>query len=207
MQELMVQYGCGLSSPSGWKNFDASPTLRIQKLPVIGPMLTRGRPVFPASVRFGDVVAGLPVADGAAKAVYCSHVLEHLSLKDFRTSIAETYRILASGGIFRGVVPDIERLIADYNACLEPDAALRFMRGTLLGQEARPRGIRAFLTGSLGNSEHRWMWDYKAMAAELEAAGFRDIRRAVFGDSANTQFNAVEDRYRWDGCLGFECRK
>ncbi len=36
MSTIYVQYGCGLSAPAGWNNYDASPTLRLQKLPVVG---------------------------------------------------------------------------------------------------------------------------------------------------------------------------
>src|SRR5262245_22988509 len=33
-QALYVQYGCGLSAPDDWLNFDASPTLWLQLIPV-----------------------------------------------------------------------------------------------------------------------------------------------------------------------------
>jgi hypothetical protein len=58
---LHVQYGCGLSAPPEWENFDASLTLRFQRVPVIGAML-RGRMtvVFPEQVRYGDIVRGYP---------------------------------------------------------------------------------------------------------------------------------------------------
>ena len=36
-----VQYGAAYSAPEGWLNFDASPTLRLQKLPVAGKALAR----------------------------------------------------------------------------------------------------------------------------------------------------------------------
>ncbi|HEX6859864.1 MAG TPA: hypothetical protein VF138_06660, partial [Caulobacteraceae bacterium] len=62
--KLYVQYGCGLSAPDGWLNFDASPTLRLQRLPLVGRLLTRGRVRFPEAVRYGDITRGLPLADG-----------------------------------------------------------------------------------------------------------------------------------------------
>jgi hypothetical protein len=34
MTKIYIQYGCGLSAPKEWTNFDVSPTLRIQKLPI-----------------------------------------------------------------------------------------------------------------------------------------------------------------------------
>ena len=47
---LYVQYGCGLSAPAGWMNFDASPTLRFERSP-IGFLYTRNRERFPRNVR------------------------------------------------------------------------------------------------------------------------------------------------------------
>ena len=60
-----VQYGCGINAPDVWINFDASPTLRLQNIPLVGPLITRGRARFPASVRYGDVVRGLPITTGS----------------------------------------------------------------------------------------------------------------------------------------------
>lgn len=207
MTGLFVQYGCGLSAPASWRNFDASPTLRLQRLPAVGALVTRGRVIFPANVEYGDVVSGLPVADAACEAVYCSHVLEHLSLEDFRTALRETHRILMPGGTFRGVLPDLELIAKDYVSDPTPEASIRFMRSTLLGMDVRVRGAKALVQESMGNSRHLWMWDYKGLAHELGAAGFREIRRAKFGDNVAQHFADVEDEGRWRDCLGFECNR
>ena len=45
MNSPYVQYGCGLSAPHEWLNFDASPILRLQKLPLLGQLV--GGPKFP----------------------------------------------------------------------------------------------------------------------------------------------------------------
>ena len=152
-----IQYGCGLCAPDGWMNFDGSPTLRLQRLPLLGLMVRKVR--FPKNVLYGDIVAGLPVKDQSAKAVYCSHVLEHLALADFRTAVRNTFRMLAPGGQFRMVLPDLEYVLRRYFEDTQPGAALRFMKESLFGQETRPRTIRAFLSSWLGNADHRWMWD------------------------------------------------
>lgn len=204
---LFVQYGCGLSAPQGWRNFDASPTLRLQRLPIIGGLVTRGRVRFPANVAYGDVVRGLPLADASCDGIYCSHVLEHLSLADFRTALRESRRVLKPGGLFRGVMPDLAVIARAYVADPAPGAAVDFMNSTLLGAERRPRGLRGLVEEYFGNSRHLWLWDYKAAAAELEEAGFRDIRPAQFGDAAEPAFALVEEADRWQDALGFECRR
>jgi hypothetical protein len=203
-----IQYGCGLNAPTSWRNFDISPTLRLQKIPLVAAVLQRrGMPKWSHNVEYGDIVAGLPVEPDSCKAVYCSHVLEHLALDDFRRALRNTYLYLEAGGIFRFVLPDLEYYARQYLNSESSDAALRFMEVTVLGVKTRARGAEGILRTVAGNSAHLWMWDYKAIAAELEQAGFRDIRRAAFNDSQDELFKDVEEFSRWENCLGVECFK
>lgn len=203
---LWIQFGCGNCAPESWLNYDSSPTLQLQRLPLIGRLVPSG-PYgrFPANVLFGDIVAGLPVTDHAASLLYCSHVLEHLSLDDLRKSLRNCRRVLQPGGTFRLVLPDLEFMVDEYKHDPTPEAAIRLMENTILGKKTRSRGIRDFMREWLGNSQHLWMWDYKALAMELNEAGFRKIRRARFGDSPCAAFSDVESADRWKNSLGIEC--
>jgi hypothetical protein len=40
---IYLQYGCSQSYPDSWINFDTSPTLRLQRLPVIGGLFKRAK--------------------------------------------------------------------------------------------------------------------------------------------------------------------
>lgn len=202
-----VQYGCGWSAPKEWRNFDASPTLRFERLPLIGHLYTKNESRFPENVEYGDIVKGLPVPAESCKGVYCSHILEHLSLNDFRVALRNTRAILRPSGIFRLVLPDLEYSAKRYIDNTSNEAALEFMRETSLGHESRSRGIKGLISVWLGNSHHLWMWDYKSIQAELENAGFVDVRTASFGDSSDPMFGKVEEIGRWENCLGAECRK
>ena len=199
-----VQYGAGLDCPEGWINFDASPTARFEKIPVIGRIYTKNQERFPENVIFGDVTRGLPIKDEDCEGVYCSHVLEHLSYVDFHKAINETYRILKPGGIFRLVVPDLEVLAENYLTRTkqgDPRAAYDFMKNSYLGTVSRPRSLSAFFSNWIGNSKHLWMWDYFSLREELEKAGFEDIRRAQFNDSSDVMFMKVENMARFkDAC-------
>jgi SAM-dependent methyltransferase len=200
-----VQYGAGLCSPREWVNFDVSPTLRLQRLPLVGPLFDFVGPKFPAGVRFGDIISGLPVPLASCDAMYCSHTLEHLALDDLRKALRNTFRHLKPGGRFRFVLPDLEQLARDYLASADVDASLVFMKDSCLGKPSRPRGLSGILRAGLGNTSHLWMWDYKSMYRELVDAGFHNIRRAQYGDSGDPMFAFVEDPGRWDKCLGIEC--
>jgi SAM-dependent methyltransferase len=210
--QMNVQYGCGLSAPADWKNYDTSPTLRIQHIPVLGKMLKpRMTTVFPPNVLYGDIVKGLPVADASCDAVYCSHVLEHLSLNDFRVALSNTYRILKPGGTFRCVVPDLEAITRSYLHKLETSketASIDFIgTGLLMGVYERPRGLKDFVVSFFGNARHLWMWDRYSLANELKKAGFRDVRNATFNDSPIEAFRSVEDVTRFEAAVAIECRK
>jgi len=210
---LYVQYGAGFSHGEGWINYDSSPTLRIQNLPLVGPALARRSGIdalFPREIVYGDVVKGLPLADGSVAGLYASHVLEHLALDDMRRALAESFRVLAPGGVFRLIVPDLRGRARAYLESDDSGAAHQFMRGTYLGHEKRSTSLLGRLRAMIGNSMHLWMYDFPAMAAELERAGFATIREASFGDADDPMFARVEERRAFhDGFaeVAIECRK
>jgi len=207
MSEKFVQYGCGWCAPCDWKNFDASPTLRFERIPLLGRLYTKNKTRFPENVEYGNIVYGLPIADNSCTAVYCSHILEHLALEDLRLALKNTYKILAPGGVFRLVMPDIEFMISTYIADPTPQAAMNFMRNSFLGREKRFRGLRGLAYLWLNNSQHLWLWDYRSITVELQNAGFQNIRRAYFDDSPIAAFQSVESYDRWVNCLGVECER
>lgn len=206
---MYIQYGCGLKAPESWMNFDASPTLILNKIPVLGSLLSKREiiPNWSNNVKYGDIIKGLPVPNNTCKAVYCSHVLEHLALEDFRIALKNTYKLLEKGGTFRFVLPDLDSLAREYINSKEDNASLEFMYKSYLGKESRPSGLRGLLKCMLGNSSHLWMWDYRSISKELSHVGFRKIRRAEYGDSSDCMFDKVETKGRWINCLGLQCKK
>jgi len=200
-----VNYGCGWGVAETWLNFDASPTLRIERIPLLGSIYTKNAAPFPACVRYGDIVRGLPVPDHSCDGVYASHVIEHLPRSLVDVALANTIRLLRPGGIFRVVVPDLGRMIAAYLA--DPDHDTRadlLIAETGLAVERLPGGRLRSFAYKFGNSRHGWLWDEASLRRLLERAGFSDVRRAEFNDSADPRFAEVELADRWDGSLGFE---
>jgi hypothetical protein len=213
-KSLSVQIGCGRQAPLSWLNFDSSPTLRFERLPLIGLLYTKNQRRFPANIQYGDIVSGLPIARGTVDRLYASHVLEHLAYDDAMRALHNSFAILKAGGVFRLIVPDLATRACRYvdrNAKADPQAASDFMDSTLLGERARPAGIIAKISAIFGSSLHRWMWDEPAMRQALEQVGFRGIRRCQFGDSNDAEFNLVEEASRFvDNDIvevAMECRK
>ena len=199
-----IQYGCGLSAPDAWINYDVSPTLWLQRLPLIGGIMPGIR--FPKNVRFGNIVKGLPEKPDSADGIYCSHVLEHLTLQECRTALTNTFRMLKPGGIFRCVLPDLEVMVNEYVTSDKKNRALIFVSDTLMGLKSRPKGI-AKLRALLGNERHLWMWDEASLSHELAAAGFIQIRRCNYNDCSDPHFKVVENSERFRNALALEATK
>ena len=204
---IKLNLGCGISVYDGWTNYDGSPTLWLQRINLIGPLFKFIKPNFPKEVLYGNVLTKIPHRDNSVDLIYSSHMLEHLSLIDFKLEILEIYRLLKPGGVFRAVIPDLEYSIKEYIANEDPDANSKFLNETFLGIETRPKGLLEILRSNIGNSRHLWMWDFKGLFLELEKVGFINISRAFFQDSRIEDFKDVEDYDRWNNCLGFECQK
>ncbi|MUL37292.1 hypothetical protein [Gloeocapsopsis dulcis] len=112
-----TQFGCGLCAPLDWLNFDASPMMRLQKLPLIGiiPSGTFGR------------------------------YRPNVEYEELRLALQNCYRYLKTGRIFRLVLPDLEVMAKAYLSSQNSEAAHEFMRVTYLGKESRDRRLVAFL--------------------------------------------------------------
>jgi len=218
MTRLYIQYGCGLVAPPGWINFDASPTLLIQKMPLLGKF---ARPwlncEFPHGVRYGCIVRGLPIADASVDGVFCSHVLEHLPLEDFHVALSNTLRILKPGGMFRCIVPDLETYARIYLDGLNgnPDsiseaaniASIQFMKKTCLGRLTRPKGLRSLMALFIGNSDHRWMWDKFSLMQALQTHGFVSIKAFEPNRCEDEMFLLPEEVGQFVNAIALECRK
>lgn len=206
VSEIRVHFGSGHVAASGWLNYDASPVLWLERLPIFGKLVKLNKQRFPDEVLFGNIVTGLPVGRGTVVAVYASHVLEHLSYDDFWRALHNTFDLLSPGGVFRLVVPDLRARASRYLAKTErndPDASINFMRETFLGKETTPRTLSEHIRGILGNSSHLWMWDETSISDALMKIGFTEIRRCRLGDASDPAFSSVEHADRFvDGATG-----
>jgi hypothetical protein len=199
---LYVQYGCGMSVGKGWLNYDSSPTLRLQRIPVFGQLASRAKTSaqFPSEVLCGDISSGPLAPPRSCAGVYASHVLEHLSFENFRLALRHTLEMLRPGGLFRLIVPDLEvraRRYLELLASGAEEANSYFMESAHLGCKTRAHGFSAHIREQFGNSKHLWMWDEPSMRFELLRAGFVSIRRCTFNDSSDDMFKEVEDRTRF----------
>jgi SAM-dependent methyltransferase len=211
-KNFYVHYGAGRQVPKEWMNYDFSPTLRIQKIPLAGKWLAKKAQGFnfPDHLMVGDIVKGLTLPTASCKAIYCSHVLEHLTRERAHKALKNTYDLLQPGGVFRCVLPDLKVYAERYlqrSAAGDPEAAHLFMREACLGTEGHHDGWRGPVRRTFGNYLHLWMWDAVTFEAALRQAGFSKFRPCKMGDSADPMFSLVERESRFRDALAYECVK
>lgn len=56
----------------------------------------------------------LPLPDASFDGIYCFHVIEHLNLPGNRRLMADIYRLLKPGGVYRASTPDLEFVASEY---------------------------------------------------------------------------------------------
>lgn len=95
----LANFGCGTTLHEEWDNFDLVPS----------------RP----GVRRLDLSRPLPFPTEGYVAIYSSHVLEHFDRGLVRGFLSEVFRVLKPGGIFRVVVPDLEKIVRAYVSAME----------------------------------------------------------------------------------------
>ena len=159
---IKLHLGCGVHRLPGWINVDAS-----------GGELAM------------DLRWPLPFGDGTVRYVFAAHVAEHL----YRNSelprfLEEVRRVLEPGGVFRVVVPDIEKCLRAYAA---GDAAFFEERKKTWAWAAKCKThLDHFLmyTGAnqaLENYEgHKYAYDFETLSVALLDAGFAQVERSDF---------------------------
>lgn len=195
-----LHIGCGLITPEGWINIDASPSLRLAKFPVLGRYIISmlGGPSWPNSVYYGDIVKGIKIKTGSCELAFSAHVLEHLSLSNFHPAVSNIYSYLKPGGVFRAIVPDLEKYINTYithrsNSSLSIKAAHEFMSVSFIGHSGSRSGFYWRLKEAFSNSRHQWMWDEPSLVDAFSQHGFKNIRRCDYGEWSDPRFGAIEE--------------
>ena len=208
-EDIFVHFGGSYSGPAPkeFLNFDSSPTLRFEKIPIIGKSFKKNKYFFPSNVKYGDIVKGLPLKINSIKGIYCSHVLEHLALMELKRSLSNIYKLLKKGGVFRAVLPDLKAYSMQY--IKGEITSVDFLKFTALGTVERKKSLKEIIKNHYGGSRHLWMWDFNSLKEELFECGFQDVRSANYNDSIYEEFKLVETESKWkdEPVIGFEAKK
>jgi SAM-dependent methyltransferase len=136
---------------------------------------------------------GLPFPDNSADLIYSAHILEHLHYKtDALALLNDVRRVLAPSGAVRVVVPDIGAFAAAYASGNLDFFRKRRERITFGAVLPTPTPLAELLdyagSGPRFRPEiffgHKFGYDWETLAALLEEAGFREITRSSYMESA-----------------------
>ncbi|MEH2191966.1 MAG: methyltransferase domain-containing protein [Nostoc sp.] len=211
---VCLHIGCGLHAASGWENIDASPSLRISKIYIVGRFLlslSHG-PNWSKTVQYGDVVKGIRNKENRCQLIFAAHVLEHLTLTDFHIALTNIYSYLEPGGTFRFIVPDLKQYVDTYikhysDPALSIKASEEFMAGSLLGSIGSRKSLYHRLREALSNSKHQWMWDEASLLNTLTKHGFKSVRMCQYDDWSDSRFSMVETKDKYGYAIGIEAIK
>jgi SAM-dependent methyltransferase len=179
-----LNVGCGSTPTEGWKNYDNSWSLRLARVPAIGPLfracglIDAGQARFIEfarhhSIQWADVTRRIPEGTHSVDVVYSSHMLEHLTPDRVQGFLMEARRVLRPAGILRLAVPDLAFHIANYMASSDAD---RFLAETHLVSPL-PRSVAGKLRRIIvGDRHHLWMYDGTSLCSLLSNAGFVDAQ-------------------------------
>ena len=147
----------------------------------------RIKPVpWPENIKFVDVRKGLPFSVSSVKAIFSSHMLEHMIFEDASFVIKECHRCLCKGGILRIVIPDLYQIAKRYVDRMISDPtgghSHNFLRHLNMKGGAR-KGIRKLVYETFSHSKHLHMYDEWSLRELLEDHRFSMIEKMRFGQS------------------------
>lgn len=200
----MVNFGCGITPTKDFINCDNSPALFLAKLPkFIINLLFKLKIISQENlnyiifskkenIRYIDIRKKLPFQDDSVDLVYSSHVLEHLYRKDAEKFLIEAKRILKKDGYIRLVLPDLRKLIHDYNLFGDADS---FMNNSLLGENGSDTFYNRLFGFFIGARKHQWMYDELSLTKLIKNLGFVNVSSQKIHESSipySTNLNFAE---------------
>jgi predicted SAM-dependent methyltransferase len=174
-RDLKLHLGAGPTRLDGWVNID----------------------VFPAEVSM-NMSWPLPFEDESVAFVYAGHAFEHLYYAgEALALLREVRRVLAPGGVFRIIVPDMGLFLAKYAA---GDRAFfdhwRANGLKLFSLFTTPMElINVYNATGRDPSEffmHKFGYDYETLAKIAERAGYTSVARSSYMASAHPELRVDE---------------
>ena len=178
-----LNIGCGQTPTPGWLNYDNSWSVRLAGRPALVRVLAGLRLIskdqkdFIAfaqreKINWADATSRIPLPDHSVDTIYTSHMVEHLEPARAEAFLAESRRVLRSGGVLRIAVPDISVHVNEY---LEHGDADRFIGATHLTHASPKSLIGRIQHVVIGERNHRWMYDGQSLCRLLTQAGFDEV--------------------------------
>lgn len=191
---IKLNLGCGSVRPTGWINTDSSLNAHLQRIPIVGTLITRlfNKVKYDSNnLVYMNLNTSWNYENNSIDIVYASHLFEHLSLKSADLFMKEAYRCLKPGGVIRIVVPDLYQIalqyIEEFNATTNGDPTKFIMWAINMhreGQYGSPSFFKRIIYELQGYPhQHKFMYDSKSLTSVFNNHGFRNINAMSYGNS------------------------
>ena len=139
-----------------------------------------------------DATKRFPFPDGTFTRVFSEHMIEHIPLAAGRHMLAESFRVLAPGGVIRIATPDFANVLKLYAAT--DDAARRYLAWSAQHNRlaSGPPADVIVINSLFHDHGHQFLYDEAALTAIFAEAGFTHIRRHAPGESDTPDLRALE---------------
>lgn len=159
-----LHLACGNNILEGWANIDLGNSTKV-----IGWNLTDP----------------LPVRSGTVRLIFCEHFIEHITLKEATSLLAECHRSLGADGVLRLSTPDLRKVISEYSwgridewrdVGWTPDTPCQMVNGAFR------------LWG------HKFVYDIEELKRILVEAGFSKVTEVAWHESPTPALRQLECR-------------
>jgi predicted SAM-dependent methyltransferase len=183
-----LHLGCFNFPVGGWVNADITPHIRIARVPGLAWLVYKAgkmtheryrehqKGIFD-KIQYVDVTKRIPFANGEFDFAFSCHMLEHLYFEDALHCLREVYRVLKPGGICRTVIPDLDRIISEYDPA-NPEPVLK----------------RIFSTDERVKNEHHWLYNEQNLSRLLKQVGFKQVYRCAYRQGRCPDLELLDNR-------------
>lgn len=171
-----LHLACGSNRMPGWANVDLEGPSSVIKL---------------------DLTRPLPSRTDAMSAIYCEHFIEHIERDAAIRLLEECHRTLRPGGILRLSIPNLQVLIAEYQAG---------RTGYWTDMHWTPGSACQLINEGMRLWGHRFLFDAAELESVLRSAGFAQVQACGWQESEHEALRKLECR-PYHGELIYECTK
>jgi len=199
---MRLNLGSGPTAVPDWINIDRSPNIILDRVPAAKRLLLRAGLLTQEHMQRWDRevvrhdMRKLPYPDSSVEAIYSSHTLEHLYLREADRVIGECVRVLQPGGILRLALPDVElfaRELLNGTTAAGQDAGRYFNSRLLAYPEDRPTPSGR-LRSAVGGHVHRWQPSAPLVRQLMVGAGLVDVCDYKFRQGKLPGLDIIETR-------------
>lgn len=171
-----LHLACGGNRMPGWANVDLEGPSGVIKL---------------------DLTRPLPSRTDTLSAIYCEHFIEHIERDAAVRLLKECHRSLRPGGVLRLSTPNLQVLIAEYQAGRTDHWA---------DMHWTPASPCQLINEGMRLWGHRFLFDAPELESVLRSAGFVQMQPCRWQESEHEALRKLECR-PFHGELIYECTK